>query len=45
MEVSDQHHAPAALFPVKNTGTHCIEACAGPRSGIGRSGEDKYMCV
>jgi hypothetical protein len=34
MEVSGQLHAPAASFPGKNHGTHCLLGWVGPRAGL-----------
>jgi len=34
MEASGELHAPAALFPGKNSGTHWVEVLKGPRTGL-----------
>ena len=44
MEVNGQLHAPAALPPRKNHGTHAVGGCVDPRAGVDVSGEDKISC-
>jgi len=34
MEVISQLHAPAALAPRKNTGTHSVGSCVGSGAGL-----------
>jgi hypothetical protein len=38
-EVDVQHHASAALPPVKRLGTHCIGGWVGPRAGLDGCGK------
>ena len=39
--VGGQHHAPAALPPVKRPVTHFTEACVGPRVGLDGCGKSR----
>ena len=34
MDLSGQHHAPAALLPGKNAGAQWIKGYVGPRAGL-----------
>jgi hypothetical protein len=43
MEVSGEIHAPAALTPGKNPGTHCIEGCVGPRASLYCNGKNLLL--
>ena len=45
MEVSGQPHAPTALPPGNNGGTHCIGGWMGPRAGLDGYGEQKTSCL
>jgi hypothetical protein len=35
-------HAPAALLPGKNPGTHCCGGWVGPRTGLNVSGDENF---
>jgi len=39
MGVGAQRNAPAALYPRKKPGTHCIGSWVGPRAGLGGCGK------
>jgi hypothetical protein len=41
MEVCGQRHAPAALPPGKETGTHCIEGWVGHTVGLDGCGKSR----
>jgi hypothetical protein len=43
MEVGGRLHAPAALPPGKNPGTHQIGGWVGPRAGLDVLGEEKNL--
>jgi len=40
MEVSSQFHAPVALTPGKNRGTHLTAGWVSPRAGLGYAGSE-----
>jgi hypothetical protein len=45
MGVSDQRHAPAALYPRgKDPGTHCTGGWVGPRAGLDTEARGKILC-
>jgi hypothetical protein len=43
MVVSGQHHAPVALSPVKNLGTHLIAGWVGPKADLDILEKKKYL--
>jgi hypothetical protein len=44
MGVSDQHHAPAALYPQGTPDTHCTGGWVGPRVGLDAEARGKILC-
>jgi len=40
--VGGQRHAPTALTPEENLGTHRIRGCVGPRADLDRCGEKSF---
>jgi hypothetical protein len=47
MDVSGQHHAPAALYPRRKDppGTHCTGGWVGPRAGLDAEARGKILCL
>jgi hypothetical protein len=46
MGASDQHHAPATLYPRgKHPGTHCTGGWVGPRAGLDAEDKEKILCL
>jgi hypothetical protein len=45
MEANCQFNTPTALSLEMESDTHWIEDCVGPRTGLGRGGEEKNPCT
>jgi hypothetical protein len=39
--VRGQRHAPAAIYPREEPGTHCTGGWVGPRAGLDRCGKSR----
>jgi hypothetical protein len=39
--VRSKRHAPAAIYHRERPGTHCTEACVGPKAGLDRCGKSR----